>query len=123
VPETQRKAHCAGGNTQGSIDVMTSLPRKPARSQVSTSSSGPRPPSLINELERRANERIEEIVENLRLLLTEQQELVSRRDALEEQADEGSIRERLAIQAHLGGHEVELRRLLTELDALTGRAN
>src|SRR5205085_2451878 len=67
--------------------------------------------------------RIGAILVNVQLLLTEQQELVHRLDALERQGDERSLRKQQSVRAHMAGHETEVRRLFAELDALTGRAN
>jgi hypothetical protein len=102
---------------------MTSSPQEPKPFHAIAGSSSPLAPFFVGELEHRATERIEEIVQNLRLLLTEQQELALRLDELHAQDDEDSSRERHSIHAHMAGHKVELRRLLTELDTLTGRAN
>jgi hypothetical protein len=66
--------------------------------------------------------RIAQIVTVMHAVLAEQQDLVHRLGALEGFTDAPTKRERRAIRAHMARHEAAMRRLLAELDALTGRA-
>jgi hypothetical protein len=67
--------------------------------------------------------RIARILEAVQALLAEQQELVHRLDELADRDGADAAVERAAHIAHMDRHEEDLRRLLNELDVLTGRAN